>query len=47
MPLPAGVPEVTWRAGLDLNPLDVADDDDVRWLERLIWPGEAGRVERY
>lgn len=45
-PLPAKVPEVAWRAGLDLNPLDVSDDDDVRWLRCLIWPGEAGRRER-
>jgi hypothetical protein len=22
----------SWRAGLDLNPLRVTDDDDVRWL---------------
>ena len=46
VPLPARVPEVVWRAGLDLNPLDVTDDDDVRWLECLLWPGETGRRER-
>lgn len=46
VPLPAKVPEVAWRAGLDLNPLDVTDDDDVRWLHCLIWPGESGRHER-
>ena len=46
VPLPARVPDVSWRAGLDLNPLDVMDDDDVRWLECLLWPGEAGRPER-
>jgi hypothetical protein len=46
VPLPDRVPEVVWRAGLDLNPLDVNDDDDVRWLSCLIWPGEAGRAER-
>lgn len=46
VPLPAGVPEVSWRAGLDLNPLDVTSDADVRWLECLLWPGEAGREER-
>jgi hypothetical protein len=46
VPLPAQVPEVVWRAGLDLNPLDVTHEDDVRWLECLIWPGEAGRLER-
>jgi hypothetical protein len=46
VPLPAQVPDVSWRAGLDLNPLDVMDDDDVRWLECLLWPGETGRPER-
>ena len=45
-PIPAGVPEVSWRAGLDLNPLDVTNDADVRWLECLLWPGETGREER-
>jgi hypothetical protein len=46
VPLPRRVPEVVWRAGLDLNPLDVRDDDDVRWLRCLLWPGETGRRER-
>jgi hypothetical protein len=46
VPVPARVPEVIWRAGLDLNPLDVTDEDDVRWLECLLWPGEQGRAER-
>lgn len=46
VPLPRDVPEVAWRAGLDLNPLDVTSDDDMRWLECLIWPGEADRRER-
>jgi hypothetical protein len=46
VPLPARVPEVAWRAGLDLNPLDVTSDDDVRWLQCLVWPGETGRQER-
>jgi hypothetical protein len=45
-PIPARVPEVSWRAGLDLNPLDVTRDADVRWLECLLWPGETGREER-
>jgi hypothetical protein len=38
VPVPAAVPEVCWRAGIDLNPLDVADAGAVRWLETLIWP---------
>jgi hypothetical protein len=46
VPLPDRVPVICWRAGLDVNPLDVADDDDMRWLSCLLWPGEAGRAER-
>jgi hypothetical protein len=37
---------VSWRAGLDLNPLDVASDADMRWLDCLLWPGEQGRRQR-
>jgi hypothetical protein len=29
---------VVWRGGIDLDPLDVCDDEDVRWLETLVWP---------
>src|ERR1700728_2032813 len=46
VPLPERVPDIVWRAGLDLNPLDVTSDDDVRWLQCLVWPEEAGRLER-
>lgn len=46
VPLPGAVPHVVWRAGLDLNPLDVLSDDDVRWLESLIWPEETERFDR-
>jgi hypothetical protein len=46
VPIPPRIPEITWRAGLDLNPLDVTDDDDVRWLSCLLWPGEGDREER-
>ncbi len=41
-PVPEALPTVLWRAGLDLNPLDVSDSDDLRWLETLIWPVGAG-----
>ncbi len=43
VPLPQALPEVAWRAGLDLNPLDVTDDEDVRWLRSLIWPEQTQR----
>jgi hypothetical protein len=45
VPLPSAAPEIAWRAGLDLNPLDVRDDEDVRWLESLIWPEQAERFD--
>jgi len=46
VPLPPRIPEIAWRAGLDLSPLDVTSDDDVRWLSCLVWPGEGDRQER-
>jgi hypothetical protein len=46
VPLPARVPAITWRAGLDLSPLDITSDDDARWLACLVWPGEGDRAER-
>jgi hypothetical protein len=46
VPLPDRPPEIAWRAGLDLNPLSVASDDDVRWLTCLVWPDEDDRQER-
>ena len=46
VPLPERPPVIAWRAGLDLNPLSVADEDDVRWLSCLVWPGEGDRQQR-
>ncbi len=46
MALPAGRPEVVWRAGLDLNPLDVTNPADLAWLDALIWPEHAHRRAR-
>lgn len=46
VPLPAELPPVVWRAGIDLNPLDVRNPDDVAWLEALIWPEQDFRRER-
>lgn len=45
-PIPARVPEVAWRAGIDLNPLDVHDDDAMAWLETLVWPEHDDRREQ-
>jgi hypothetical protein len=43
---PAKLPEVVWRAGLDLHPRDITDPADVRWLDSLIWPEHTHRRER-
>jgi len=45
-PLPDHGVEVAWRAGLDLNPVDLGDEAEVRWLEALVWPGEEYRLPR-
>ncbi|GAA2363038.1 DUF2332 domain-containing protein [Dactylosporangium salmoneum] len=41
-----GAVRVAWRAGIDLNPLDVTDEDDVNWLRALVWPEQQERRER-
>jgi hypothetical protein len=45
-PIPRTLPRVAWRRGLDLNPLDLASDDDVAWLETLVWPEQNERLAR-
>jgi len=43
---PLALPEVVWRAGIDLDPLDPTDPQTRAWLTGLVWPGEEGRAER-
>jgi hypothetical protein len=45
-PPPGRMPLITWRAGIDLNPLDVRDAEDRTWLEALVWPGQDRRRKR-
>ena len=45
-PLPARPPAVAWRGGIDLHPLDVRDDDAMRWLTTLVWPEHDDRRRR-
>jgi len=45
-PLPDRKPEVAWRAGLDLDPVDLADAAEVAWLEALVWPDQPERLSR-
>jgi hypothetical protein len=46
VPVPSALPEVVWRAGIDLNPLDVSNPADMRWLETLVWPEQHDRRQR-
>lgn len=46
VPVPERLPEIAWRAGIDLQPLDVRDPEDVRWLETLVWPEQEARRQR-
>jgi hypothetical protein len=46
-PFPApGLPDVVWRLGLDVAPLDVCDDDAVRWLAACVWADDDARHAR-
>lgn len=46
VPMPKSIPRIAWRAGLDLNPVDVRSAHDAAWLETLVWPGQDERVAR-
>ncbi|HEX6149554.1 DUF2332 domain-containing protein [Nocardioides sp.] len=39
-------PEVAWRGGIDLNPLDPTDRDAMAWLTTLVWPEQDDRRQR-
>jgi len=45
-PLPARPPVVASRIGLELNPVNLADEADRRWLKALVWPERSERFER-
>ncbi len=36
--MPETLPQVVFRVGLDLNPVDIRDPDAVDWLRALVWP---------
>ena len=41
--IPTQFPTVSFAVGVDLNPIDLGDDEQYRWLEALIWPDHASR----
>lgn len=44
--LPAQLPAIGSRLGLDRRPIDLADTEQVRWLEACTWADQADRFER-
>ena len=43
VPVPRNHIDVAWRAGIDLNPLDVRSLEDASWLRALVWPEQIER----
>ena len=37
--VPSRYPDVVWRRGIDLAPIDASDPGQIDWLATLIWPG--------
>jgi hypothetical protein len=46
VPVPSCLPQVVWRAGIDLEPVDLEDAEAVAWLEALVWPEQTDRLDR-
>jgi hypothetical protein len=40
-------PEVAWRRGIDLHPIDVSNPDEVLWARSLLWPEQFDRLARF
>jgi hypothetical protein len=46
-PVPArAMPEVVARVGVDLDPVDVTDADEARWLRACLWPDQPDQPEQ-
>lgn len=45
-PIPKSMPLHARGLGLDMAPIDVRDDDAVRWLEACVWPDQPRRFDR-
>ena len=46
VPVPATLPDVGASIGIDIAPIDVREDEEVRWLEACVWPDQADRFAR-
>lgn len=46
VPVPRQLPPVAVSAGLDREPVDLTDREQVRWLEACVWPDQLDRFSR-
>ena len=46
VPVPQRLPSIAGAIGIDRSPIDVADEQAVRWLEACVWPDQRERFER-
>jgi hypothetical protein len=46
VPVPPRLPDIAWRKGIDIAPVDVTDNEAVRWLEACVWHDQADRIAR-
>lgn len=47
LPRNAAEPTIVSRSGVDLKPISVDDDIELRWLRACLWPHDAVRRERF
>ncbi len=45
-PVPNRFPEIASRLGVDLNPVDINDPENVQWLRALVWPEHRKRANQ-
>ncbi|UFU04456.1 DUF2332 domain-containing protein [Ruania suaedae] len=43
---PPAMPPIEARLGIDATPVDLTDDEALRWLECLVWPEHEDRAQR-
>lgn len=46
VPVPPRLPPLAASAGLDQEPIDLTDHEQVRWLEACVWPDQSDRFSR-
>lgn len=45
-PVPDVPPAAAWRVGLEMSPVDLSREEERRWLQALLWPGQPERLAR-